>query len=120
MSAAHELGRRGETLVAELLERRGWRVLHRNYRFGHKEIDLVARRGRTVAFVEVKARAGGGYGDPLEAINALKRREIETVARAWIGRHGRASDAYRFDAAGVFWPRGGPARVRYVKDAWRL
>ncbi len=120
MTAAHELGRRGEDLVAAALEKRGWQVLHRNYRFGHREIDLIARHGRTVAFVEVKTRAGPGFGDPLEAVHALKRREIERVARAWIARHGRVGDCYRFDAAAVYWARGAPPRLRYVKDAWRL
>lgn len=120
MTGAHELGRRGEALVATALEKRGWRIVNRNYRFGHREIDLIARRGRVVAFVEVKTRAGVGFGDPLEAVHALKRREIEKVARAWIARHGAASDRYRFDAAAVLWPPSAPPRVRYVKDAWRL
>lgn len=119
MTTAQELGRRGEALVASLLEERGWQILHRNYRFGHKEIDLIARRAQIVAFVEVKTRAGSMFGDPLEAVHALKRREIEKVARVWIVRHGGAEDLYRFDAAAVLWPSGGPPRVRYVKDAWR-
>ncbi|MEJ2216453.1 MAG: YraN family protein [Gemmatimonadota bacterium] len=120
MTGAHELGRRGEALVATALAKHGWRIVHRNYRFGHREIDLIARRGRVVAFVEVKTRAGVGFGDPLEAVHALKRREIEKVARAWIARHGAASDRYRFDAAAVLWPPSAPPRIRYVKDAWRL
>ncbi|MEJ2184754.1 MAG: YraN family protein [Gemmatimonadota bacterium] len=120
MAAAHELGRRGEALVARALEEGGWQVLHRNYRYGHREIDVIARRGRTVAFVEVKTRASSGFGDPLDAVHALKRREIERVARVWIARHGRPTDRYRFDAAAVFWPGHAPPRLRYVQDAWRL
>ena len=64
------LGDRGEALAAEHLVRGGWTVLHRNVRLGHKEIDLVARRGEVVAFVEVKTRGGLGYGHPLESITA--------------------------------------------------
>lgn len=120
MTTAHELGRRGEAFVATVLENEGWQILHRNYRFGHKEVDLIVRRAGTVAFVEVKTRAGEAFGDPLEAVHAPKRREIEMVARAWIARHGRASDRYRFDAAAVLWPRDTPPRLRYVSDAWRL
>jgi putative endonuclease len=62
------MGDRGEQLAAGYLAERGWVILHRNYRIGHREIDLVARRNEVVAFVEVKTRGGLGYGHPLEAI----------------------------------------------------
>lgn len=114
------LGDRGEALAARFLERAGWTVLARNYRLGHKEIDLVARRGEVVAFVEVKARAGPGFGHPLEAITWRKRREIAQVAQAWIDRHGRPGESYRFDAVAVLAPAGAAPRVEHVEDAWRL
>lgn len=118
MAASHDLGRRGEELAARALERAGWRVLHRNFLLGHKEIDLVAQRGETIAFVEVKTRAGSSCGHPLEAVTAAKRREIETVARAWVARHGRAADIYRFDAVSIIWDRG-VAELEHIEDAWR-
>lgn len=114
------LGDRGEEIAALHLERSGWRVLHRNYRLGHKEIDLVALRGEVVAFVEVKTRSGRGYGHPLEAITAKKRREIRQVALAWIDRHGRPEYTYRFDAVAILLPAGGAPEVEHVEDAWRL
>jgi putative endonuclease len=113
-------GDRGEALAAEFLSRGGWTILQRQFRIGHREIDLVARRGEVVAFVEVKARAGSGYGHPLEAITWRKRREIQRVALAWIDRHGRDGDVYRFDAVAVFLPAGGPPRIEHVEDAWRV
>lgn len=120
MAGAHELGRRGEALAAALLQREGWTILDRNYRLGHKEIDLVARHGRIVAFIEVKARTGLNYGHPLEAITRAKREEIRRVAGAWITRHGRRSDLYRFDAIAVVYDGGAAPRVEHVEDAWRL
>jgi putative endonuclease len=113
------LGDRGEEIAARHLARAGWTVTHRNFRLGHKEIDLVARRGEVVAFVEVKTRAGLGYGHPLEAITARKRREIAQVATAWIERHGAPGDVYRFDAVAVL-VRGGEPEVEHVEDAWRM
>ena len=72
MSAApHALGARGERLAARFLERAGYTILARNYRLGHREIDLIISRDELVAFVEVKARAGVGFGHPLDAITAL-------------------------------------------------
>ena len=113
------LGDRGEEIAALHLARAGWTVTHRNFRLGHKEIDLVARRGEVVAFVEVKTRAGLGYGHPLESITAKKRREIAQVAGAWIERYGADSDVYRFDAVAVL-VRGGVPEVEHVEDAWRM
>jgi putative endonuclease len=114
------LGDRGEALAAGYLAERGWVVLHRNYRIGHREIDLVAKRGEVVAFVEVKTRGGLGYGHPLEAITRKKRREIQQVAAAWIEAHGTPCDLYRFDAVAILLPAGGEPRIEHVEDAWRM
>lgn len=114
------MGDRGEHLAAERLLRDGWEILHRGYRFGRKEIDLVARRGEVVAFVEVKTRRGDAFGHPLEAITQRKQREIGEVASAWIASHGRPSDVYRFDAVAVtFTPAGDPV-VEHLEDAWGI
>ena len=114
------LGDRGEELAARFLQRTGWTLLDRNFRMGRKEIDLVARRDGVVAFVEVKTRAGSGYGHPLEAITWKKRREIQQVAAAWIDRKGRPGDTYRFDAVAVMIAGGGEPRIDHVEDAWRM
>lgn len=120
MGAPHELGRRGEMLAAQWLEERGWEILTRNFRLGHKEIDIVARQGSVVAFVEVKTRTGLGFGHPLEAITRAKRREIARVATTWMARHGERGDLYRFDAIAVLWADGEPPVVEHLEDAWRL
>jgi putative endonuclease len=118
MTGSHAFGRWAEDRVARYLTCRGWRILARNWRFRHKELDLVAERDGTVAFVEVKARREPGLGHPLETITPAKRRELAVAARAWIARHGRRGQTYRFDAAVVVWGAGGP-RIEHVEDAWR-
>ncbi|HWV56516.1 MAG TPA: YraN family protein [Longimicrobiales bacterium] len=118
MASQHELGRTGEAVAAAYLEARGWTVVDRNYRFGHKEVDLVVRRGRTVAFVEVKARASDRHGDPIFAVTIAKRREIERVALVWITRHGRPGDEYRFDVVTVI-HNAAQTQISHVEDAWR-
>ncbi len=106
-------------MAAAYLESRGWQVLHRNWRFHHKELDLVVMRGGLVAFVEVKARAEGGWGHALEAITARKRRDLTVAARGWIAAFGRPYHSFRFDA--VFVVRGpSSTRVEHVEDAWRV
>lgn len=119
MGRSHELGREGERLAASYLRRGGWRILARNWRFHHKEIDLVARRGALVAFVEVKTRRGAGAHHPLESIDAAKRRELAVAARGWMALRGRPGDAYRFDAVTVV-RDGAGTRVEHLEDAWRL
>jgi putative endonuclease len=120
MRSAHDLGRAGETLAAEWLESRGWLVLNRGFRLGHKEIDIIARRGEVVAFIEVKTRASRGFGHPLAAITAAKRREIAQVAAAWIDRHASRTDTFRFDAIAILYDGAGPPSIEHVEDAWRL
>ena len=120
MADSHRLGISGEDLAARHLERAGWRVLARNYRFGHKEIDLIVRRGRTVAFVEVKTRARLRWGHPLLAIDYRKRAEIEHVARVWVERHARPGDELRFDAIAIYRSAAGGVHVEHVEDAWRI
>jgi len=111
------LGALGERIAERWLLRQGWRILHRRFRDGHRDIDLVAERHGTVAFVEVKARTGFDFGDPVEAVHWRKRREMRRSARMWITRHGRLEESYRFDVIGVAIV-GGLVRVRHVENAF--
>jgi len=116
----HRLGRRGEELAARLLVDRGWTILARNYRAGRREVDLVIGRPGVVVFVEVKARAGSGFGTPEAAVTLLKRREIETVAADYLLRHGDRGSEVRFDVVAVtIEPESGAARLEHIEDAWR-
>jgi putative endonuclease len=116
---SHRLGRRSEELACAYLISRGGTILDRNYRAGHKEIDIIARFADTIAFVEVKARAGDEWGHPLDAITWAKRREIAHVARAWLQANGCASYEYRFDAIAIRW-RGSSHVLEHVRDAWSI
>lgn len=89
------------------------------YRLGRLEVDVVARRGSVVAFVEVKTRRGAAFGGPFEAVGWRKQREMVRVARAWIDRHGRPGDVYRFDVIGVKLDRRGGIEVEHREDAFR-
>ncbi len=120
MSAATQaFGELGERIAERWLARQGWRVVHRRYRFGHRDIDLVVEREGTVAFVEVKARSGAEFGDPVEAVNWRKRRELERSALSWISHHGRSHECYRFDVVGIL-VQGRRVLVRHVENAFEL
>src|ERR1044071_1284828 len=102
MSAARQaFGELGERIAERWLRQRGWRVVQRRFRNGHRDIDLVVERDGMVVFVEVKARKGAEFGGPVQAVNWRKRRELKRSAMVWIDRHGREAESYRFDVIGV-------------------
>lgn len=104
--AAEERGRRGESLAAWYLWLRGWRILARRQRVGVGEVDLVARKGRMVAFVEVKWRASAAALD--EAIDAHRLRRVARAAEALAPRFAKPGDDVRIDVillAPGHWPR---------------
>jgi putative endonuclease len=118
MSAARqEFGEVGERVAERWLRRRGWRVLQRRFRSGHRDIDLVAERDGLVAFVEVKARKGRQFGDPVEAVHWRKQRELVRSASVWIDRHGRPNETYRFDVIGVL-VEGNSVRIKHIENAF--
>lgn len=110
----HVEGVRAEELAAGVLRRDGYRILEHRFRLGHHDVDLVARRGTTVVFVEVKSRSGGRYGQGREAITARKQRDLTRAAAAWLQRRGRRTDVARFDVVTV---DGG--RVEWLQNAFR-
>jgi putative endonuclease len=93
--------------------------LQRRFRSGHRDIDLVVERDGTIAFVEVKARRGERFGQPVEAVNWRKQKELTKSAQIWIDRHGRPEESYRFDVIGVLMT-GERVRIRHVEDAFQL
>ncbi|MEP6590105.1 MAG: YraN family protein [Gemmatimonadota bacterium] len=115
----HRLGWEAELLAGQWLEAAGWEVVAHRWRLGRHDLDLIVRRGPLVAFVEVKIRRSDHCGAGEEAISQRKRRIIERAAWAWILRHGRAGDQYRFDVMALSGPGPGGVAVRHLEDAWR-
>jgi len=111
--AAERRGRRGESLAALWFRLHGWRVLARRVKTPRGEIDLVARRGRTVAFVEVKWRAGRAGLDT--AIDAFRLRRVAAAAEAVAHRFARPDEDLRIDVL-LLAPRRWP---RHIVNAWQ-
>lgn len=115
----HRRGLAGELAAAQYLESHGWQIEAHRFRFGHHDLDLVARRAHLVAFVEVKARTGSGFGSGRESVGWRKRQILSLVAELWVVRRGRPTDRYRFDVIEVTWPAGSFPHVVHIEDAWR-
>ena len=115
----HALGARGEARAEEFLRNAGWRIVDRRFRCRGGEIDLIAIDGEIVVFVEVKARAGTGYGMPTEAVVPLKQRRIARTALAWLARNDALEQRCRFDVIEIVAEPGTPETIRHIADAFR-
>ena len=115
------LGALGERIAERWLARDGWQVVDRRWRSGRRDLDLVAIRGKVVAFVEVKTRRSTWSGGPVEAVNWRKQRELTRSAQAWLDQRGTlvapAGAIYRFDIVGVVASRG-RVGVRHISAAF--
>ena len=110
----------GERTAMAYLISCGWEVEAHRFKLGRHDVDLVARRGNTVAFVEVKTRKSLTQGAGVEAVGARKQSTIAKVASLWRLRYGRPSDEYRFDVVSIRDLGAGQCTVEHVEDAWRL
>ena len=111
-TAAQCVGGMAEDEAARLLERHGLAIIARNYRTRLGEIDLIARDGEVLVFVEVRMRASDSHGDAAESITRSKRRRIESAARHFLARLG-SEPPCRFDVVTV-----GSARSAWLRAAF--
>lgn len=109
----HQLGRCGEERALRWLREQGYRIVARNYRWHGGEIDLIARDGNSLAFIEVKTRTDERFGRPEEALTPEKRRRIIRAAQHYIAEHHPELDL-RFDVVTIVGDE-----IRLYKDAFR-
>ncbi|AQZ66057.1 Endonuclease [[Actinomadura] parvosata subsp. kistnae] len=92
-----ELGKRGEQAAATYLEAEGMRVLERNWRCRHGEIDILAEEGPTLVVVEVKTRSGRSHGTALESVTPAKLARLRMLAAKWLSGQSRTFESVRVD-----------------------
>jgi putative endonuclease len=111
------LGDRGENVAARHLRNAGYKIIMRNFRCDLGEIDIIAREGKTLVFVEVKTRA---YDDPTpeEQVNPEKQQQIQKAAKFYLSRYGFPQPPARFDVIAIVWPSGQPPIIRHTPNAF--
>ena len=114
------LGRLGESAAEEELQRCGMRILERRCRMRAGEIDLIAEDGEILVFIEVKTRAGTGYGTPAAAVTRTKQQRMGRVALIYLSRKKWLERRCRFDVVEVFARGTRVERVNHIRDAFRL
>jgi len=115
VNAKDVLGKQGEQLAVEYLQRAGLRILDRNWRCAEGEIDIVAAERRALIVCEVKTRSGVRYGTPIEAINRKKRSRLRRLAVRWLIAHGILFDEIRIDVVGVLRDQSGEFTIEHVR-----
>ncbi len=119
MHARSLLGRDGEAAACELYRRLGFEIVDRNYRAGRGEIDVVARRGETVVFCEVKTRRSDQWGLPAEAVGPAKQAQLRRLAAAWLAERQPGYVEVRFDIVSVIVRDGTTeAEITHIPDAF--
>ena len=119
------IGDRGEALAAAYLERKGYTILDRNYRFERAEVDLICflpasqyEAGGELIFAEVKTRTGLGYGRPEEAVTEAKQRHLIRAAEAYLYERKLDGAPCRFDVISVLLQRGKQPEIEHFENAF--
>lgn len=116
-----EIGRLGEILGARWLRSQNRKILYRNYRGSRRgEVDIVARHGETLTFIEVKTRTSRGFGRPADAVNPDKQRLIQRGALDWLRLLGKPKIPHRFDILEVLLVPGEPPHLHIIENAFTL
>ncbi len=114
-----DLGRLGEALALKKIKTLGYECIAKNYRCSLGEVDLIARDGDTIVFIEIKTRKGRSLGYAKEAINERKKRQLSKVALAYLKNYGLSGTKSRFDVLAVHLGEGRP-EIELVKNAFDL
>jgi putative endonuclease len=110
-------GRRGEEIARQYLLDQGYRIEATNYRYRRVEIDIVAKEGECLVFVEVKTRRGLGFGHPSGAVSATKEAKISRAAKAYMYETGHDWEI-RFDIISVLLHQDGSHTLEHIQDAF--
>ena len=111
------LGQRGENVAARHLRNLGYKIIVRNYRCNLGEIDIVAKDGKPLVFVEVKTRAMD-EPTPEDQVNDVKRYQLTKAAKLYLSRYGTPQPPARFDVVAVVWPEGREPQIRHTPHAF--
>ena len=115
MQTTIERGAAAEAQAVQLLVRKGYRIVERNFRVNGGELDVVAYDGDILCFVEVRSRADDEYGAAVDAIDRRKQKQVARVAMHYIGLRNPSFQRSRFDVVAITGDD-----VQLIQDAWRL
>lgn len=116
----HSLGDRGESIAVTFLQGEGLTIVERNFRCVCGEIDIVARDGRAIVFVEVKCRNNRTYGPPQLAVTPFKQRQISKAALVWLSKKRLYDVEARFDVVAILLKEHDLPEIEHIRNAFEL
>ena len=114
------IGARGEELATAYLRDQRYTILERNFRCKGGEVDIVARDGKTLVFVEVKTRRSDAYGVPQLAVTPFKQRQISKAALTWLAKQRLTDSPARFDVIAIVLHDPGKPVIEQIRNAFDL
>ena len=120
MSRQKTLGQFGEDCAAKFLEAKGYTIIARNFRIRSAEIDIIARTGGVIVFVEVKARSNIRHGLPAEAVTLRKQQKIITAAGVFLQDENFSDCACRFDVVEIFFNNERVEEINHIENAFEI
>ncbi len=117
MAEHNDIGRWGEDIAADYLQRKGYQIIERDWKSGHRDLDIIAIDGDMVVFVEVKTRSNRLFTDPVEAIGYQKIRNLQQAANHYV-KYRRINNDIRFDIISVVGTPGTEPEIDHIEDAF--
>ncbi len=111
-------GEFGEKFAVDYLRRKSFRILAKNYRLRFGEIDIVAKKGKTLVFCEVKTREGSRFGEPFEAVTERKRERLKKLAEGYLLAEKPDFEEIRFDVISIFIDKEKSIFVNHLEGAF--
>jgi putative endonuclease len=113
------LGKSGEDLAVSFLKNNGFEILKRNYRYGHKEIDIIGKDKNTIVFIEVKTGRSKNFGAPQEWVTLRKQKSMIEVAQDYIQKQDFRDYDFRFDVVAISFEKGN-REIEHLKNAFMV
>ena len=122
MAQHNDLGHWGEDIAAQYMRSKGWYIRSRDFRYQHTDIDLVCidEEDSMLVFVEVKTRSTDDYGEPYEAVDSEKRRNVIRAASAYRSIHRKENRLTRYDIISIVGTPETDYRLTHIEDAFSL
>ncbi len=113
-----EVGAIGEKLAADLLKKRGYKIIQRNFRCREGEIDIIAQKGECLVFVEVRTKKNTAFGTPEESVTLSKREKLISLANAYLQAYDKPPLSWRIDVVAVeLTPDNRVSRLEHIENA---
>lgn len=113
-----QVGDRGEDIAVDLLKSKDYKIIERNFRFGHGEIDIIAKDGEILVFIEVKTRKNLEFGQPEYAVTKNKQQQIRKISEAYLYEKKIMDVDCRIDVIAILLKKNLPPQINHIENAF--